>query len=75
MVELNPKIGQIDIEQTPTRDGYGQGVLELGEKNQSVVVLTADLAESTRVLEFQKRFPERFVECGVGRASTSFDGW
>lgn len=65
MVLLNSKIGQEDIEQAPTRNGYGEGVLELGEANQSVVVLTADLAESTRVLEFQKRFPERFVECGV----------
>jgi len=62
---LNSKIGKEDIEQAPTRNGYGEAVLELGEKDENVVVLTADLAESTRVLEFAKKFPERFVECGV----------
>jgi transketolase len=62
---LNPKIGQPDIEQAASRKGYGEGVLVLGAENENVVVLTADLAESTQVLEFQKKYPERFVECGV----------
>jgi transketolase len=64
-MELNPKIGQADIEQVPTRNGYGEGLLELGAANNDVVVLTADLAESTRVEAFGKKYPERFVECGV----------
>lgn len=65
MIFLNPKIGQGDIEQIPTRNGYGEGLLELGEMDKNVVVLTADLAESTRVEAFQKKYPERFIECGV----------
>ncbi len=65
MNSLNPKIGQADIEQVPTRNGYGEALLELGEADKNVVVLTADLAESTRVLDFAKRFPDQFVECGV----------
>ncbi len=48
-----------------TRDGFGEALLELGEKNKNIVVLTADLADSTRVLEFAKKYPERFIECGV----------
>jgi len=48
-----------------TRDGYGQGLVKAGEKNQEVVVLTADLTESTRTTDFKKKFPERFFECGV----------
>lgn len=48
-----------------TRDGFGEALLELGEKDKRVVVLTADLAESTKVADFAKKFPERFVECGV----------
>lgn len=62
------KVGVINSENTdkiPTRNGYGQGLISLGETNQKVVVLTADLKESTRVEEFAKRWPERFVECGV----------
>lgn len=62
---LNPKLGQADIEQVPTRNGYGEALLELGAEDEKVVVLTADLAESTRVLDFAQKFPERFVECGV----------
>ncbi len=64
-MHLNPKIGKTDIEQEPTRKGYGLGVLDLGAEDQNIVVLTADLAESTMVLDFAKKYPERFVECGV----------
>lgn len=64
-MNLNPKIGSDNIEQFPTRNGYGEGLVELASRDERVVVLTADLAESTRVLEFAKKFPERFIECGV----------
>lgn len=47
------------------RDGFGEALVELGEKNTNVVVLTADLAESTRVKEFADRFPDRFFQVGV----------
>ena len=62
---LNPMIFGNETEMVPTRNGYGEGLLELGEKNTKVVVLTGDLAESTRVLEFAKKYPQRFIECGV----------
>lgn len=63
--KLNPKIGTDDIEQVPSRNGFGEGLLHLGEHNKDVVALTGDLAESTRILEFAKKYPERFIECGV----------
>ncbi len=63
--KLSEKIFAHDIEQKPTRDGYGEGLLLAGEKNPNVVVLTADLTESTRVEAFAEKFPERFFECGV----------
>jgi len=65
MSNLNPKLFDEDVEQVPTRNGYGEGLVELGEKNPSVVVLTGDLAESTRAEEFGKKYPDRFIECGV----------
>ncbi len=52
-------------EERPTRDGYGEGLLAAGEKNPDVVVLCADLTESTRAEAFAKKFPERFIEAGV----------
>lgn len=53
------------IEKKPTRDGFGKGTVEAGKENVNVVVLCADLAESTRAEWFQKEFPSRFVEVGV----------
>ena len=64
-LKLNPKIFDEDVEQKPTRDGFGTGIVELGEKNPHVVVLSADLTESTRAEAFSKKFPERFIEIGV----------
>lgn len=58
----------IDInnkEYKSTRDGYGQALLTLGEVNKGVVVLTADLPNSTRTNMFKEMFPERFFDCGV----------
>jgi transketolase len=64
-VPTSAKVGAEDIEQVPTRNGYGEALVELGTSNPNVVVLTGDLADSTRVAEFQKKFPERFIEVGV----------
>ncbi len=48
-----------------TREGFGKGVVEAGKADPRIVVLTADLAESTQAHHFQKEFPERFVQVGV----------
>ena len=53
------------LEMIPTRDGYGKGLVKAGEKDERVVVLCADLTESTRSLWFAEKFPERFIEIGV----------
>lgn len=54
-----------DLEQKPTRDGYGHGIIKAAAKNTNIVVLCADLTESTRNLEFKRLFPERFIQMGV----------
>lgn len=48
-----------------TRDGFGAGLVAAAEADERVVALSADLTESTRVEEFKKRFPDRFIEVGV----------
>ena len=48
-----------------TREGFGNGIVEAGKADERIVVLTADLAESTQAHHFQKAFPERFVQVGV----------
>jgi transketolase len=63
--KLNPKMFDEDIEQKPTRDGYGTGLVLAGEADKNIVAICADLTESTRVEAFAKKFPERYVEVGV----------
>ncbi|MBI4127766.1 MAG: transketolase family protein [Parcubacteria group bacterium] len=53
------------IEMLPTRDGFGKGLVAAGEKDPRVVVLCADLAESTRAMWFKEKFPDRYIEIGV----------
>ena len=69
---LNPAIqfaenilDKTKVEQKPIREGFGTGLLKAGEADPNVVALCADLVESTRVILFKEKFPERFVEMGV----------
>lgn len=64
-LNLSTNIFGKDIKSIPVRDGFGKGILALGEKNEEVVVLSADLAESVRTKEFSRKYPERFFEAGV----------
>ena len=53
------------LKNVPTRNGYGEGVVEAGETNKNIVVLCCDLTESTRSLAFKKAFPDRFIQMGI----------
>ena len=57
----------LDLNAKPValRDGFGKGLVEAGENDPNLWVLTADVAESTRVHTFAEKFPKRFVQVGV----------
>ena len=63
--QLVPDVFRKDLEKKPTRDGFGTGTVEAGKLDPNVVVLCADLKESTRAEWFEKEFPERYIEVGV----------
>jgi transketolase len=52
-------------EKIATREAYGRALVALGAANPDIVVLDADLAKSTKTIDFKKRFPERFFDFGV----------
>src|SRR5438046_952768 len=54
-----------DLVVEPTRSGFGRGLKKAGELDKNVVAACADLTESTKMGDFAKAFPERFVEIGV----------
>src|SRR3990167_5817957 len=52
-------------EKAPTRNGFGKGGVGGGRAGSRVVVISADLSESTRADAFQKEFGDRFIDIGV----------
>jgi transketolase len=67
--ELGLHLAQLDdpktIKQVPTRNGFGEGLIEAGKTNKNVVAICADLSESTRMLGFKEACPEQYIEIGV----------
>ena len=52
-----------------TRESYGETLLELGEQNNNVVVLDADLSAATKTNLFAQKYPERFFDMGIAEAN------
>ena len=48
-----------------TRQSFGEALKVLGEKNENIVVLDADLSGATKTNIFAKAFPERFFDMGI----------
>ncbi|MEN9920580.1 MAG: hypothetical protein RL538_473 [Candidatus Parcubacteria bacterium] len=52
-------------QKAPNRNGFGEGLLEAGKRDEKVVALCCDLTESTKTDAFAKAFPKRFVQIGI----------
>ena len=56
-------------EKKDTRSGFGDGLTELGLKNENVIALCADLTGSLKMNEFKKNHPDRFFQIGIAEAN------
>ena len=65
MMHLTNYLDKAELKAVPTRDGFGQGLVEAARRDPNVVAVCADLVESTRMQPFRDAFPERFIEIGV----------
>jgi transketolase len=54
-----------NVKQVPTRNGFGEGVVDAGKRNRNVIAICADLSESTRMLGFKEALPDQYIEIGV----------
>ncbi len=52
-----------------TRDGVYNALVEVGQENKDIVVLDADLCESTKTVGFKNKFPSRFFDCGIAEGN------
>lgn len=55
----------------PTRNGFGEALVTLGEQNENVVVLGADITGSVMTNYFRDKFPERFFSIGIAEANAT----
>ncbi|MFM8179268.1 MAG: transketolase family protein, partial [Candidatus Kapaibacterium sp.] len=55
----------------PTRFGFGEGLVELGERHDNVVVLGGDITGSVMTSYFKERFPERFFSIGIAEQNAT----
>lgn len=62
---LSEDVLKKSVRQEPIRAGFGRGLVEAAHINKDIVALCADLTASTKMDEFAKSYPERFVEVGV----------
>jgi len=71
---LQPNLASNEVEKVPTRNGYGEGLLEAGKRDERVVALCCDLTESTRTNLFAEEFPDRFIQMGIAEQSMASVG-
>ena len=64
-LKLNQDMFRDDEGRKSPRDGFGKGILEVAEKNENIIALSADLSESVKLGEFIKKFPNRFIQTGI----------
>jgi transketolase len=64
-IKLNQDVFSSDVKLKASRDGFGEGVLDAAALNKNLVVLSADLAYSTKLQHFMEQYPERFIHCGI----------
>lgn len=64
-LHLNEGIFIDSVEMKSTRNGFADAVLELGQKNPNIIVLTTDWAHSSKIEPFREKFPKQFVEVGI----------
>jgi transketolase len=51
------------------RVAYGEALVELGKKNNNIVVLDADLSHATMTNAFAAAYPDRFYNFGIAEAN------
>lgn len=73
-LHLNKDLFHKNVKKLPMREAFGEALVRLGKENENIVVLDADLMESTKTDKFEKAFPDRFVQCGVAEQNMASIG-
>jgi len=63
-IHVGPKV-QSGVTPEYVADAYGAALIDLAQERKDMVVLDADLAADCRVRNFEKTYPDRFIENGI----------
>ncbi len=64
-------IDESKIKKIPTRMGFGEGVVVLGERNPNIIVLGGDITGSVMTSLFKEKFPDRFFSIGIAEQNAT----
>jgi transketolase len=54
-----------------TRKAFGETILKLAKNNKNLYVVNADLKSPLYLNKFAKKYPNRFIECGIAEANAA----
>jgi len=64
-MKLAPDLFAVEMAKNSNREGWGRALADMGDTNPNLAVLSADVSGSVCTNHFEKKFPSRFVQCGV----------
>lgn len=55
----------METKRIPTRNGFGEAIVELGRENKNVIVVDIDIGKSCKTGDFRKELPEQYLNVGI----------
>lgn len=55
----------METKKIPTRNGFGEAIVELGKENKDILVVDIDIGKSCKTGEFRKQLPEQYINVGI----------
>ena len=55
----------METKKIPTRNGFGEAIVELGRENKDIVVVDIDIGKSCKTGDFRKELPDQYLNVGI----------
>ena len=55
----------METKKIPTRNGFGEAIVELGKENRDILVVDIDIGKSCKTGDFRKQLPEQYLNVGI----------
>ncbi len=55
----------METKKIPTRNGFGEAIVELGRENKDILVVDIDIGKSCKTGDFRKELPDQYLNVGI----------